>query len=169
MQVLWAPWRIEYILGKKEKYCIFCAGEDRSKDKERLILYVGEHSIVLMNKFPYNNGHLLVAPKRHIAELAHMNEEEAKEVFDMLKYSVSVLKEVMKPDGFNIGLNLGKVAGAGIEQHLHFHIVPRWNGDTNFMTVLGEVRVIPEHIKQTYEKLLPYFQNKTKGGGDEYI
>jgi ATP adenylyltransferase len=162
MQVLWAPWRIEYILGEKEKECIFCAGDDRSRDRERLILYVGEHCIVLMNKFPYNNGHLLVAPKRHIPDLDLMNQEEAKEVFDMLKYSVSVLKKILKPDGFNVGLNLGKVAGAGIEEHLHFHIVPRWNGDTNFITVLGEVRVIPEHIRQTYEKLLPYFQDKNK-------
>jgi len=162
MQVLWAPWRIEYILGEKEKECIFCAGDDRSRDRERLILYVGKHCIVLMNKFPYNNGHLLVAPKRHIPDLDLMNQEEAKEVFDMLKYSVSVLKKILKPDGFNVGLNLGKVAGAGIEEHLHFHIVPRWNGDTNFITVLGEVRVIPEHIRQTYEKLLPYFQDKNK-------
>jgi len=162
MKVLWAPWRIEYILSEKEKGCIFCPGEDRSRDKERLILHIGEYSIVLMNKFPYNNGHLLVAPKRHISDINDMNEHETAEVFDMIKYSIRVLKKVMNPDGFNVGLNLGKVAGAGIEEHLHFHIVPRWNGDVNFMTVLGEVRVIPEHIRQTYEKLLPYFKCKNR-------
>lgn len=161
MDVIWAPWRIEYILSKKEESCIFCPGDDRSKDRERLILYVGPHSIVIMNKFPYNNGHLLVAPKRHISDMESMTEDEITEVFYMIKNSVSILKKVMKPDGFNIGLNMGRVAGAGIEEHLHFHIVPRWNGDTSFMTVLDEVRVIPEHIKQTYDKLLPYFKEIT--------
>ncbi len=168
MDVLWAPWRIEYILSEKEKYCIFCPGEDRSRDEERLILYIGEHSIVLMNKFPYNNGHLLVAPKRHISDICEMNEEEIREVFHMIQHSIRAIREVMKPDGFNVGLNLGKVAGAGIEEHLHFHIVPRWNGDTNFMTVLGEIRVIPEHIRQTYKKLLPYFQDIKQGGKNEH-
>ncbi len=164
MEVLWAPWRIEYILSKKEEGCIFCLEEDKSKDRERLILYRGPHSIVLMNKFPYNNGHLLIAPKRHVSDICSLNEEESKEIFFMLRNSVEILRKVMNPDGFNIGVNLGKVAGAGIEEHLHFHVVPRWNGDTSFMTVLGEVRVIPEHIKQTYDKLLPYFQKIKKGG-----
>ncbi len=166
MDILWAPWRIEYILSEKEKHCIFCPGEDRSKDRERLILYIGPLSIVLMNKFPYNNGHLLVAPKRHIADINSLTDEEVREVFYMIKQSTNIIKDLMKPEGFNIGLNMGKVAGAGIEEHLHFHIVPRWNGDTNFMTVLGEIRVIPEHIKHTYDKLFPYFReinlNKTK-------
>ena len=158
MDVIWAPWRIEYILSKKDESCIFCPGDDRSKDKERLILYVGSYSIVIMNKFPYNNGHLLVAPKRHISDIDSMTINETIEVFHMIQNSINILKKVMRPEGFNVGLNIGKVAGAGIEEHLHFHIVPRWNGDTNFMTVLGEVRVIPEHIRQTYDKLLPYFK-----------
>ena len=161
MDVIWAPWRIEYILSKKEEACIFCPGDDRSRDRERLILYVGPHSMVIMNKFPYNNGHLLVAPKRHISDMESMTEDEIMEVFYMIKNSISILKKVMRPDGFNVGLNIGKVAGAGIEEHLHFHIVPRWNGDTSFMTVLDEVRVIPEHIRQTYDKLLPYFREIT--------
>lgn len=169
MDVLWAPWRIEYILSKKDQECIFCPGNDRSRDRERLILYVGSHSVVLMNKFPYNNGHLLVAPKRHISDIISMTDDETKEVFYMVKNSINILRKVMNPDGFNVGLNVGKVAGAGIEEHLHFHIVPRWNGDTNFMTILGEVRVIPEHLKQTYDKLLPHFgeitSDKNKLGG----
>ncbi len=158
MDILWAPWRIDYILSEKEKGCIFCPGEDRSRDRERLILYVGSYSVVLMNKFPYNNGHLLVAPRRHIPDIISLTDEEAMEMFHMIRESTGILKEVMNPDGFNVGLNMGKVAGAGIEEHLHFHIVPRWNGDTNFMPVLGEVRVIPEHLRQTYDKLLPYFE-----------
>lgn len=158
MDVLWAPWRIEYILSKKEENCIFCPGDDRSQDRERLILYVDAQSIVLMNKFPYNNGHLLVAPKRHISDMDSITDEEAKALFHLIKKSINILKKVMHPDGFNVGLNMGKVAGAGIEEHIHFHIVPRWNGDTNFMTILGEIRVIPEHIKQTYDKLAPHFK-----------
>jgi len=149
---------MEYILSKKEQHCIFCPGDDRGRDRERLILYVGSYSVVLMNKFPYNNGHLLVAPKRHISDIDSMTINETIEVFHMIQNSINILKKVMRPEGFNVGLNIGKVAGAGIEEHLHFHIVPRWNGDTNFMTVLGEVRVIPEHIRQTYDKLLPYFK-----------
>ena len=169
MDVLWAPWRIEYILSKKEQHCIFCPGDDRRQDRERLILYVGSYSVVLMNKFPYNNGHLLVAPKRHISDMDSLTDEEAMELFHMIKNSIRILRKVMNPDGFNVGLNMGKVAGAGIEEHMHFHIVPRWNGDTNFMTILGEVRVIPEHIRQTYDKLQPYFKeiatDKNKLGG----
>ena len=166
MEILWAPWRIEYILSKKEEHCIFCPGDERSRDKERLILYVASHSIVLMNKFPYNNGHLLVAPTRHVSDISLITDEESKEIFYMIKTCTQILKKELNPDGFNIGLNMGKVAGAGIEEHLHFHIVPRWNGDTNFMTILGEVRVIPEHIRQTYDKLLPYFKklDPKKGG-----
>lgn len=158
MKALWAPWRMGYILSNdKDNGCIFCPGEDRGKDAERLILWVGSYSVVLMNRYPYNNGHLLVAPVKHLGELEQLNSEESADLLRMVRKSVEILKEVMNPEGFNVGLNLGRVAGAGMEDHLHFHVVPRWNGDTNFMTLLGEVRVIPEHLKESYKKLLPYF------------
>ena len=160
MKVLWAPWRMNYILSDgKGDDCIFCPGEKRKKDEERLILYVSPQIMVIMNRYPYNNGHLLVAPVRHVAGLESLSDGETLELLQMVRRSIDILKETMSPEGFNVGLNLGRVAGAGLEEHLHFHVVPRWNGDTNFMTVHGEVRVIPEHIKETYKKLRPRFDN----------
>jgi ATP adenylyltransferase len=116
--------------------------------------------MVMMNRFPYNNGHLLVAPWKHTASLDGLKDEELFDLVRTVRWSVAVLRETMSPDGFNVGLNLGAVAGAGVEDHVHFHIVPRWNGDTSFMTVLAEVRVIPEHLQQIYERLLPYFEKE---------
>ena len=113
--------------------------------------------MVMMNKFPYINGHLLVAPVRHISGLDQLSKSEMGELLASVDRSVQILKQVMKPDGYNVGLNLGKVAGAGVEEHLHFHVVPRWFGDTNALTVFADVRVIPEHIKTTYDNLKPYF------------
>ncbi len=169
MKVLWAPWRMEYILAdQKGEECIFCPGDDRGRDEERLILYVGPLSMVMMNRFPYINGHLLVAPVRHVPGLESISDDETMDLLITVRRSIGALKKVMGPEGFNVGLNLGRVAGAGVEEHMHFHIVPRWNGDTNYMTVFGEVRVIPEHIKDTYQKLLPYFKNfKNFRGGDK--
>ncbi|MFP4085836.1 MAG: HIT family protein [Desulfobacteraceae bacterium] len=168
MQVLWAPWRMEYILSdQKGTDCIFCPGEDRSQDQERLILHVGRLTMVIMNRFPYINGHLLVAPVRHVPELALLSNEEMQDLLWVVRNAVEILKTQMKPEGFNVGLNMGKVAGAGVEEHMHFHIVPRWNGDHNYMTVLGEVRVIPEHIRETYRKLLPHFAKLNDHGGEE--
>ncbi len=158
MKVLWAPWRMEYIQSDKEEgACIFCPGQDRSRDEERLILYVGKLTMVVMNRYPYNNGHLLVAPHRHVPGLDDLTLEETQDLMANVRRSIGALKAVMAPEGFNVGLNLGQVAGAGMEDHLHFHIVPRWNGDTNLMTVVGDVRVIPEHIRETYEKLRTHF------------
>lgn len=160
MKILWAPWRMEYIQSENKKgACIFCPGDDRSQDKQRLFLYIGNFSIVLMNRFPYINGHLLIAPVRHISTLDALSSEEKLNLITQVEKSIDVLKKVMSPEGFNIGLNLGKAAGAGVEDHLHFHIVPRWGGDTNYMTICGEVRVIPEHIQETYQKLLPFFKD----------
>lgn len=168
MNVLWAPWRMEYIVSDKHGGpCIFCPGDDRGQDEERLILYVDSLSMVIMNRFPYNNGHLLVAPTRHAGTLEHVTDEEMLNLFRMVRESIRVLKGIMNPEGFNVGLNLGKAAGAGVDEHMHFHIVPRWNGDTNYMTVAGAVRVIPEHIRETYKKLLPHFQDvKQNIGGN---
>ncbi len=157
MQNLWAPWRMEYILGDRSQGCIFCPDGNGETDEERLLLYRGELSMVVMNRFPYTNGHLLVAPWNHEPSLDGLKNDELLDLIQTVRASVGVLRETMSPDGFNVGLNIGTVAGAGSEAHVHFHIVPRWNGDTNFMTVFAEVRVVPEHIQQTYKKLLPYF------------
>lgn len=151
---MWAPWRMEYILAEKEDRCIFC---DALSLTDELTLYKGPDAMVMMNKFPYINGHLLVAPVRHLSGLDQLSKIEMGEMLATINRSVEILKLVMSPDGFNVGLNLGKVAGAGVEEHLHFHIVPRWFGDTNALTVFADVRVIPEHLKATYENLKPHF------------
>jgi ATP adenylyltransferase len=160
MENLWAPWRIEYILGKREPYCIFCPEGDGHSDEERLILYRGQLCMVMMNKYPYNNGHLLVAPWRHISKLDELTQDEMLDIVQWVTKCTLILKRVMHPDGFNIGLNLGSAAGAGVEDHLHFHVVPRWQGDTNFLMVFADVRSIPEHLKQTYAKLSLHFMKE---------
>ncbi len=154
METMWAPWRMEYILSEKDDGCVFCQALGPNHD---LTLYEGNDTMVMMNKFPYINGHLLAAPIKHLSSLDQLSRHEMGELLATVERSVDILKQVMNPDGFNVGLNLGKVAGAGLEEHLHFHIVPRWFGDTNALTVFAEVRVIPEHIKATYENLKPHF------------
>ena len=154
METMWAPWRIEYILDNKEEGCIFC---NAFSNQDELTLYRGNITMVVMNKFPYINGHLLVAPIRHISFLNQLSKDEMGDLLMTVEQSIGILKQVMKPDGFNVGLNLGKVAGAGVEEHLHFHIVPRWFGDINALTVFADVRVIPEHLKTTCNKLKPLF------------
>jgi len=154
METIWAPWRIEYICGEKEKGCVFC---NALNENAALTLYQDALTMVVMNKYPYINGHLLVAPTRHLAGLDQLSTTEMTALFIKLDQSVSILKKIMQPDGFNVGLNLGEVAGAGMAEHLHFHIVPRWFGDTNALTVFADVRVIPEHIEQTFQNLKPEF------------
>jgi len=154
MKTVWAPWRIEYILSDKEESCIFCDALSKNDD---LTLFKGEITIAMMNKYPYINGHILVAPVRHFSALAQLNSEETQSLLITVEKSVGIIKKAMNPDGFNVGLNLGKVAGAGVEEHLHFHIVPRWLGDTNALTVFADVRVIPEHLQATYNNLKVYF------------
>ncbi len=159
MKTMWAPWRIEYVTGQKEKGCVFCKALDEQDD---LTLYKGRTVMVLMNKFPYSNGHLLVAPIRHISGLDALENQEMAPLLTLIDQSVAIIRKQMSPDGFNVGLNLGKVAGAGVEEHLHFHIVPRWYGDVNALTVFGDVRVIPEHIRSTYANLKPGFDKLEK-------
>jgi ATP adenylyltransferase len=154
MKTMWAPWRMEYILGEKDEGCIFCRA---LSDQDNLTLFKGKVTMVVMNKFPYINGHLLVAPTRHLSLLEQLKKNEMGDLLETVEKSVGILKKVMNPDGFNIGLNLGKVAGAGVEEHLHFHIVPRWFGDTNALTVFADVRVIPEHLQATFNNLKPHF------------
>ena len=153
MKNLWAPWRIDYILSKKFPGCIFCDKPAENKDDENLILYRGEHNFIIMNTFPYNNGHIMVVPYRHTAALAGWSHDEQIELMELADLAVELLKKLMKPDGFNLGINMGLVAGAGVADHIHLHVVPRWNGDTNFMPVLSDTRVIPEALRMTYGKL----------------
>lgn len=160
---LWAPWRIDYIKGDgpKEKGCIFCNRLKEERDRENLILARGKHSFIIMNRYPYNNGHLMVTPNRHVGDITKLTEDEVLEIFSLVTGSTDAISNAMNPDGYNIGMNLGKVAGAGVDDHLHVHIVPRWNGDTNFMPVLGDVKVISEHILSTYDTLKSNFKNIT--------
>ena len=158
MEKLWAPWRKEFILGKKEKGCIFCKRHKGKKDKENLILFRGKLSFVIMNKYPYNTGHLMVAPYRHVGKLEKMKQEELLDLASLTQKCVAVIKKTMKPQGFNLGMNLEKVSGAGVADHLHVHIVPRWTGDTNFMPVLGNTKLISLALKDTYEQLKEEFQ-----------
>ncbi len=152
MKSLWAPWRIDYIRGDKENGCVFCSKTGKEEDKENLILYKGERNFIIMNRYPYSNGHLMVVPYRHTNALSDLDHEERLEMMNLTILCMDVLK-VMNPQGFNVGMNLGSVAGAGIDDHLHFHVVPRWQGDTNFMPVIGDVRVMPEYLEDTYNTL----------------
>ena len=155
MDKIYAPWRMDYIKGEKPEGCIFCKGSIRSDED---VLFEGKTAFVLMNRYPYTNAHLMIIPYRHVSEMEDLHTDERIEMIDLQIISLKVIREAINPDGFNIGMNLGKAAGAGIDDHIHVHVVPRWNGDTNFMSVIGEVRVIPEDIHKTCENLKPYFQ-----------
>ncbi len=158
MDHLWAPWRIDYILGKeREPGCIFCTKPASSEDEENLIAHRAKGAYTIMNKFPYNNGHLLVVPYRHVSDICLLTTEENSLLVQEVTRAIEALRKVMNPDGFNVGINLGVVAGAGIAEHVHYHVVPRWNGDTNIMPVLADVRVIPQHLRETRQKIYEAF------------
>ena len=157
MDVIWAPWRMAYIDGEKPEGCIFCCDPQPGNLRDNLILAVTSYSMVMLNKYPYNGGHLLVFPRRHAGSFDELPSEEYHELSDCLRKSVGLVRQVLCPGGTNLGMNLGKSAGAGVEGHLHWHIVPRWEGDTNFMPVVGDVRVIPQHLLDTYDRLRPHF------------
>lgn len=158
MDRIWAPWRMSYLKNpKKEKGCIFCLKPRRKNDRENMILHRGRKTFVMMNLYPYSNGHLLVSPYRHLGSLEKLDPSTLLEMMTTVQMAMRALRRVFKPDAFNMGVNQGREAGAGIAAHIHFHIVPRWNGDTNFMPVLAETRVIPENLKSTYETLSPFF------------
>lgn len=158
-QVLWAPWRMAYIKrADRPAGCIFCVKPRQRRDAANLVLHRGRLGFVMMNLFPYNSGHLLLAPYLHAGTLEALPDETALELVRLTNLSLKVLRAAVKPEGFNVGLNLGRVAGAGIEGHVHFHIVPRWNGDTNFMPLFAETRVMPEHLDATYRKLRAAFE-----------
>lgn len=147
-----------YIKGEKPIGCILCENPRAKKDRQKLILARGKHAFIMMNLYPYNNGHLMVSPYAHVSTLEELPEKVTAELMQMMKQALGVLRKSYKPDGINVGLNLGKAAGAGIEEHLHFHIVPRWTGDTNFMTSVAEIRVIPEDLMESYRQLKRHFK-----------
>jgi ATP adenylyltransferase len=150
---------MQYILSEKEGGCIFCSkSQQAAKDRENFVLARGEFAFALLNIYPYNNGHLMIAPYAHVPSLTSLAQEQIGDLFRLTQQCEQVLTQAVQPEGFNIGINLGKAAGAGIEKHLHVHIVPRWNGDTNYMTTVSNVRVIPQQLEETYETLISYFE-----------
>ena len=157
MERLWAPWRISYIRTPKPAGCIFCDKPKENKDAENLILFRGSQNFVIMNAYPYNPGHLLVVPYRHIGKLEDMTSEERNEHYEIVSRATGVLREDTRTDNFNLGMNLGKVSGAGIDDHIHTHIVPRWNGDNNFMPVIADTRVLSESLEEIYRRLVEKF------------
>jgi ATP adenylyltransferase len=159
MERLWTPWRSEYVTKADDDGCIFCDHLAERDDEKANILYRGETTFVILNAFPYNTGHLMVAPMRHVGELSELETEERQELFDVMSRSIEVLRDAMNPHGFNTGMNLGRVAGAGLPGHLHVHVVPRWGGDTNFMPIVGQTKVLPELLADTAAKLRPGFRS----------
>ncbi len=158
MKTLWAPWRIKYIVGEKEKGCIFCDKPKENNDEENLILFRGESAYIIMNRYPYSNGHLMTVPYRHTNNMSELNESERLELMNLTTKCIEILG-AMNPDGFNIGMNLGTAGGAGIDDHLHLHVVPRWSGDTNFMPLIADVKVMPEYLQDTYKTLIKEIKN----------
>jgi|SRR5579859_5605083 len=158
MKRLWAPWRMEYITDEPRPGCLFCRVRDEPDDEDsRLVLWRTRSAIVILNKFPYNSGHAMVAPSVHKASLEDLTDEEMSGFMRSVQRTISVLKSTVQPDGLNIGANLGRAAGAGIPDHVHLHVVPRWNGDTNFMPVLADIKMVNEHLLTTAERLRPIF------------
>ncbi len=159
---LYSPWRLDYILGEKDGDCVMCRFQNTDNDKENLILHRAENCYVMLNRYPYNNGHLMIIPYQHCGALTELQEEAWLEMAKLVRNTETILKKVYNCDGINIGINLGCAAGAGIAEHLHIHIVPRWVGDSNFMSVIGGERVIPESFDSVYNKLAPEFAKLIK-------
>ena len=158
---LWAPWRYPYLrtAGRSSGGCIFCIGELTSPERrKRLVLHIGHHAMVMLNAYPYNNGHLMVAPRRHLASPEVLRRDERNELNELVTRSIVLLRKALNPEGFNIGANLGRIAGAGFADHLHWHVVPRWAGDNNFMPVLASTRVLSQHLLDSYRRLHPLFK-----------
>ena len=160
MDRLWAPWRMEYLknIDCQGPGCIFCLLPEEKKDKKNLIIDRGEKCFVIMNLYPYNNGHLMVVPYKHTSDCSDLGDDVIVEMWKLVNKCKSVLRKAFRPEGFNIGMNIGRTAGAGIDQHIHMHIVPRWNGDTNFMPLIGETKVISQSLPESYDTLKPYFE-----------
>jgi ATP adenylyltransferase len=160
---LWAPWRIRFILEHlKIPGCVFCKAPKENSDPKNLIVHRSTHSFTIMNKYPYNSGHLMVVPFRHTGDFASLSAEELTDIHIEVQRAIRALNETMHPQGFNIGMNLGEAGGAGIRDHVHYHVVPRWNGDTNFMPVLGETKVLPESLEETFARLAPLYRSESR-------
>jgi len=159
MDHLWSPWRYAYVSGSGHRdVCIFCEmASDPAQDRERLVLHRGQFNLIVLNRFPYTSGHVMIAPYKHVAALAGLDVATLSEMMALARTLEAVLREAYRPDGYNIGMNLGRAAGAGIADHLHLHVLPRWSGDVNFMTAVGDTRVLPEDLNTSYEKLAGFF------------
>lgn len=157
MNKIWAPWRMDYIRAPKEDGCIFCKKSQSRKDRDNLVLYRGKDSFVLMNLYPYTNGHLMISPYNHTSDPGDISQTGNQEIMELANKSMKILKKIMGAEGFNFGANFGKAGGAGIAEHIHFHIVPRWIGDTNFMPVIGNSKVMVEGLKETWDSIIPEF------------
>jgi len=158
---LWAPWRMEYILAPKRDGCIFCdfpAEQGEEADRRNLVAHRSSHAFTILNRFPYNSGHVMVVPRAHVDRLEDLSAEAWADLNEELRRAMAVLRSVYRPQGFNAGMNLGEVAGAGIKEHLHWHVVPRWGGDTNFMPVLADAKVIVEHLEEAWERIRKGFE-----------
>lgn len=157
---LWAPWRMEFITSDKEKGsgCVFCKLKSETNDKQNLILHRTDEAFVILNKYPYNNGHVMVVPNKHTGDLSELNDKELKTMMALGRESVTALKKAYKPEGFNLGMNLGAAGGAGIREHVHLHVVPRWQGDTNFMPVCAETKSMPQHLTESFDALVEHFR-----------
>ncbi|MCH8011165.1 MAG: HIT domain-containing protein [Candidatus Marinimicrobia bacterium] len=165
MKTLWAPWRIEYVKAPKDEGCIFCDKPDRDDDRKMLILHRGDLAFIMMNLYPYNNAHLMIAPYEHVADPSQLSIETKTEITSLTDSAMKVLKKAVNPDGFNFGANFGKTAGSGIEEHVHYHLVPRWAGDTNFMPVIGHTKVQVQELQECFDTLKPFFDRLMIEGG----
>jgi len=155
MEFIWSPWRYDYLAsgGKKPESCVFCVTQDQTHDSDRLIVFRGTHNFIILNLFPYASGHVMVAPYEHLDNIVAANPEQLAEMMLLSQRMIAVLQKLYRPEGFNLGMNLGLAAGAGIREHFHLHVVPRWTGDANFMTITGETRVLPEELHLTYRRM----------------
>ena len=155
MDFIWSPWRYDYLAStdKKPPSCVFCIGDDRSRDAEKLVVFRGIHNFIILNLFPYTSGHTMVAPYQHLETITQAKPEQLSEMMELAQHIIRALQKLYSPNGFNIGMNLGQAAGAGIREHFHLHVVPRWIGDSNFVNVTGETRVLPEELHRTYERM----------------
>lgn len=161
MERLWSPWRMAYLTNaEKPEGCVFCRKLAEEKDAENLLVHRGRHAAIIMNLYPYNTGHLMVIPYQHVSSTEELDRDTLMEMMELVNLCIRILRRTMRPDGFNVGINIGRAAGAGIAEHVHIHIVPRWTGDSNFLTILGQTRVIPELLEDTYRRLVAALQEE---------
>lgn len=165
MKYIWSPWRMSYIQShRQETDCVFCLEMSRADGPENLIIYRGQNAFVILNRYPYTSGHLMIVPYIHESTLVKLDAGTRAELMELVNQAIVILEQVYKPQGFNVGVNIGEAAGAGITQHIHIHVVPRWGGDTNFMSSLAQTRVLPESLEETYRRLKQAWQTQQNEG-----